>query len=290
MLKVIEKTKVWFSISGIIIAIGIVFLCINGLNFGLDFKGGTVLEVNLKESFNKEKVESDIIKKYASDITTNKIGTTSIEIKSDKLTDEKVTSIVKDIKAKYKDAVVTKQDRVGASIGNELKTKAIYAFIVANLAMLVYVAVRFKLDFAVAAILSLVHDILIMLSVYAVFKIPVNAGFIAAMLTVVGYSINDTIVVFDRIRENSKYMKKSDYVALADASITQTMARSINTVLTVLITVTCVCIFVPSIRDFSVPLLVGITSGCYSSIFIASPFWVIFRKMKLNKKKTAVKA
>lgn len=290
MLKIIEKTKIWFTISGIIITIGIVSLFINGLNFGIDFKGGTIVQMDLKESFNKENLETDIIKKYAPDAVSNKVESTSIEIKSDKLTDEKITSMVKEIKAKYKNATVSKQDRIGASIGNELKKKALYALIVANIAMLAYVAIRFELKFAVAAILSLVHDVLIMLAVYSVFKIPVNAGFVAAMLTVVGYSINDTIVVFDRIRENGKYMKRNEYMALADASVTQTMSRSINTVLTVLITITCVCIFVPAIRDFSIPLLVGITSGCYSSIFIASPFWVIFKNMEVKKKLTAKNA
>lgn len=290
MLKIIEKTKIWFTISGIIIIIGIVSMCINGLNFGIDFKGGTVIQMDLKQSFDKEKLDKDIIKKYAPDAVSNKVESTSIEIKSDKLTADTIASMVKDIKAQYKDATVTNQEFIGASIGNELKTKAVYALIVANIAMLIYVGIRFEFKFATAAILSLVHDVLIMLAVYSLFKIPVNSGFVAAMLTVIGYSINDTIVVFDRIRENGKYMKKNEYMALADASVNQTMARSINTVLTVLITITCVCIFVPAIRDFSIPLLVGITSGCYSSIFIASPFWVIFKNMEVKKKLAAKNA
>jgi len=285
MLKIIEKTKIWFGISAIIILIGIFSMATQGLEFGIDFKGGTVTQIELKQNFDKADVDT-MVKKYSSDFQSTKVNNTSIEIKSANLTADNVSSLVKDVKAKYKDSSLISQEDIGASIGTETRNKAVQAVIIACLAILIYVGVRFEFKFATAAILSLIHDVLIMLTVYSVFRIPVDSSFIAAILTVIGYSINDTIVVFDRIRENYKYIRAADVTVLANASITQTMARSINTVMTVLITLTAVYIFVPTIRSFSQPLLVGIASGCYSSIFIASPFWVI---LKNRRKKTQVK-
>lgn len=286
MLKIIEKTWLWFTISAIVIVIGLAGLAVRGLDFGIDFKGGTIIRVNMEKDFTKSDVDT-IIQKYDAQALTNKStpeGSTApeLEIKSNSLTGEQIASMFTEIKDKYKlkDSDLISQDNVGATIGNELKQKAGLALIIATIAMLIYIGIRFEFNFGVAAIISLVHDVLITLGVYALFKVPVDSAFIAAMLTVIGYSINDTIVVFDRIRENQKYMKKNDFTTLANASITQTMTRSINTVLTVLITITAVYIFVPSVRNFAFPLIIGITSGCYSSIFIASPLWVLLKKRK----------
>ncbi|MDF2882250.1 MAG: preprotein translocase subunit SecF [Clostridiaceae bacterium] len=283
MLRIIEKTKVWFAISGIIILIGMFSLATKGLDYGIDFKGGTVIEINMNKDFDKAQVD-EIIKKYAPDYQSNKVNNTSLEIKSANLTNDSINSMVKEITTNFKGSSLTNQENIGASIGTETRNKAVQAVVIATIAMLIYVGVRFEFKFGTAAILSLVHDVLIMLSVYSIFRIPVDSSFIAAILTVIGYSINDTIVVFDRIRENQKYMRKSDVTELADASVTQTMARSINTVMTVLITLVSVYIFVPSLENFAKPLLVGIISGCYSSIFIASPFWVIFKNHSAKKK------
>lgn len=153
------------------------------------------------------------------------------------------------------------------------------------------------LSAGVMAVLALLHDAAIMLSVYTVFRIPLNDSFIAAVLTILGYSMNDTIIIYDRIRENSNLLRKVPIAELVNKSILQTLARSINTVVTVLICVTTVYVFavyhnIKSIQDFSLPLIVGITSGCYSSIFIASPLWVMWRQSKSKKKvpSKAVKA
>lgn len=284
MLKIIEKTKIWFAISAIIIIIGLGAMATKGLEYGLEFKGGTVVQLNIGKDFNKADID-DIVKKYDKDAQSNKVNNTYIEIKSAKLNSTDISNIVKDVKGKYKESSLTNQETIGASIGQETRNKAIQAVIIAIIAMLVYVGFRFEFKFGLAAIISLIHDVLVMLSVYAIFGIPIDSSFIAAILTVVGYSINDTVVVFDRIRENNKYMRRTDVTELANASLTQTMARSINTVLTVLITLTAVYIYVPSIRNFSEPLLVGIISGCYSSIFIATPMWVILKKHVSKNKK-----
>lgn len=286
MLKIIERTRLWIGISLLIIVIGFGFLATKGLNLGIDFKGGTLVVLDMgNTTFNKQDVE-DIFRKQASDSVTNIVDDTSIEIRSNNLNTDKVDAAFKEVKGKYnlEDTALKSADEIGASIGKELTSKALIALSVATVLMLIYVAIRFEFNFGIAAIIALVHDVLITLSVYAIFDIPVNSPFIAAMLTIIGYSINDTIVIFDRIRENIKIMRKKDVVEIANVSVTQTMARSINTTLTTIITIAAVHYFVPSVRDFSFPIIIGIISGAYSSIFIASPIWVLFKNRSQNKK------
>jgi len=281
MLKIVEKTKLWFVMSLIIIVIGIGFIATKGLNLGIDFKGGTAITINMKQKFDKVDVDK-IIDKYAKgeylSKTVNDDKEIEITVKSDALSADQTATMLKDIKTQFKSSTLISEDAIGASIGSELKTKAVTAVIVAMFCILVYVGFRFEFKFAASAIFALVHDILITITVYAVFQIAVNATFIAAILTVVGYSINDTIVIFDRIRENQRIMRKATIEEITNTSVTQTMARSINTVLTVLICIFSVWVFVPSIRELTFPLLIGIGVGCYSSIFIASPMWVFLKK------------
>lgn len=287
MFKVIEKTKVWFSISLVIILVGLVLMATKGLNFGIDFKGGTKIVVDFGKDF--DKVEADkIVKEYAEDAATKVVEKTQYEIKSTKLDETSTSELFDALKEKFslEDKALVSQTLIGPTIGKELTRNAVIAVVVACIAMLIYIAIRFEFKFGMAAILALVHDVLITLAVYAIFDIPVNNSFIAAMLTIVGYSINDTIVVFDRIRENSKKMRRSNPTEIANISINKTLARTINTSLTTLIIIGAVNIFVPTVREFSFPLLVGIAAGAYSSIFIASPIWVLLKER--NKKvKTA---
>ena len=162
---------------------------------------------------------------------------------------------------------------------------------IAAVGMLLYITFRFELSFGLAAILALLHDILIVLAVYVIFRIPLNSPFVAAMLTVLGYSINDTIVVFDRIRENRKTMKKFNYEQLATDSVNQTVRRSVYTSMTTLIMILALYVLgVPQIREFALPLIAGIISGTYSSIFIASPVWVMIKERTKDRKKMFVKA
>lgn len=291
MLKIIEKTKIWFTISLMIIIIGLAFTFVKGLNYSIDFAGGTLLDVNMEKDFNKPDADA-IVQKYIPDAETKKVKdskTIELEIRSKSVSTEKVNEMVSELKQKFNIKTknpLTSQESLGASVTSESRQKALISVIVASLAMLLYVGIRFEFKFGVAAIIALIHDVLITLGVYAVFQIPVGSSFIAAILTIIGYSINDTIVVFDRIRENQRKMRKNPQ-EVADISITQTMSRSINTVLTTLFTIVAVNIFVPAVRDFSMPLIIGIISGCYSSIFIASPLWVIFKNM--GKKTAAAK-
>ena len=287
MLKIIEKTKIWFTISILITVIGMISLATRGLNYGIDFKGGTVITINMgTPEFNKQDIE-DIFRTQDSSATANTVDTTSVEVKGNDLDTEKIDAAFQEVKAKYNlDNSAMSQEVISASIGKELTNKALIALSVAVVGILIYVAIRFEINFGIAAIIALLHDVFITLSVYTLFAVPVNAPFIAAVLTIIGYSINDTIVIFDRIRENVKKMRGKNPAEVANISVNETMSRSINTTLTTVIAITAVHVFVPSVRDFSFPLIIGIMSGAYSSIFIASPIWVLL-KNRNKKVKTA---
>jgi SecD/SecF fusion protein len=287
--KIIEKTKIWFAVSIIITVIGIGFLATKGLNYGIDFKGGTLITLDMSQQFNKDDVNT-IIDKYAKDKYSTKLADEGKEIQiivqEGILDEEKTNNLVNEIKEKYslEDSALIGKESIGSTVGNELKKKALLALGVASIAMLIYITARFEFSYAAAAIIALLHDVFITISFYAIFGIQANTPFIAAILTIVGYSINDTIVIFDRIRENVKKNRRMDSAEVANISITETMTRSINTSLTTLITIVAVYVLVPSIREFSLPLIVGIACGAYSSIFIASPLWVIIKNAKQKKK------
>ncbi|MGG7077888.1 protein translocase subunit SecF [Clostridium sardiniense] len=285
MLKIIEHAKIWIALSLVVIVVGLGFMFTRGLNFGIDFKGGTQVVFNFGKEFDKAAADN-IVKKYSPDAVTNTVNGTEYEIKAPDLGSQKVNEIYDEFKKDFKigDKALVSQNEIGASIGKELTQKAVLALGIAFVCMLIYIAIRFEIKFGIAALAALFHDILITLSVYAIFNITVNSPFIAAILTIVGYSINDTIVIFDRIRENSKFMRRTSPTEIADKSLTQTMSRSINTTLTTLITIIAVNIFVPTVREFSFPLIIGIATGAYSSIFIASPMWVWLQKKGTKKK------
>lgn len=282
MLKIIEKTKIWFSISLLVIVLGIGFMVYRGgLNFGIDFIGGSKVIIQMPDDFTKSEVD-EIIKKYAEDAVTNTVNDTQLEVKAKDFDSTKVSEMMNELKEKYalEDDALVSQDEIGASVSSELTRNSLISLSIAVIAMLIYVAIRFEFKFGVSAIIALLHDILITVAIYAIFNVPVNTPFIVAILTIVGYSINDTIVIFDRIRENVHKMRRSSPAEVANTSVTQTMSRSINTTLTTLFTIIAVNIFVPSVREFTFPLIIGIACGAYSSIFIASPVWVMLKNRK----------
>ena len=286
MIKIIEHKKIWFSISIIIIVIGFLFVSIRGLNIGIDFQGGTEITMNFGHEFNKADVDNIIYKYNPDAITTTANNGTELDIKATNFSTEKTNEMIKEIESTFNlssDALVS-QNEIGPSIGQQLTKGAIIALSIAVICMLIYVAIRFEFAYGISAIIALAHDALITISIYAIFNIPVNTPFIAANLTVIGYSVNDTIVIFDRIRENRKKMKGESFDSIANKSLSQTMSRSINTTLTTLTTIVAMYIFVPSIRDFAFPLIIGIVSGGCSSIFIATPVWCVIKNRKSAKK------
>ena len=286
MIKIIEHKKIWFSISIIIIVIGFLFVSIRGLNIGIDFQGGTEITMNFGHEFNKADVDNIIYKYNPDAITTTANNGTELDIKATNFSTEKTNEMIKEIESTFNlssDALVS-QNEIGPSIGQQLTKGAIIALSIAVICMLIYVAIRFEFAYGISAIIALAHDALITISIYAIFNIPVNTPFIAAILTVIGYSVNDTIVIFDRIRENRKKMKGESFDSIAYKSLSQTMSRSIKTTLTTLTTIVAMYIFVPSIRDFAFPLIIGIVSGGCSSIFIATPVWCVIKNRKSAKK------
>jgi len=188
---------------------------------------------------------------------------------------------------------VMREEKVGATIGGELIMNAVMALVISWVLIILYVAARFEFRFGIAAVLALVHDILIVLAFFSFTQRQVDSSFVAALLTIVGYSINDTIVIFDRIRENLKlhFRRGGDVNELVNRSVYQTLTRSLYTVFTVLFTTFALYFFGgETTKDFAFALLVGFASGCYSSIFIASPLWITLRNWAEGKRKTAKKA
>lgn len=278
--------KVFAIISAVLIAAGLVGLILslcgvsNVFNFDIDFVGGTTFEFQLDRTADKavtdhvaELYEQALGKKPSSVTST---GETGVRIKALELTDAEVETV--------RDAVVQaygvdvekgyQVERVSASVGKDLTRSAFLASGVAVLLILLYIAIRFEFRSGIAAVIALIHDLLVMLSVYVIFRIPFNINFIAAALTILGYSINATIVVFDRVRENRKTMKTGSFPVIVDTSIWDTMSRSINTTVTTLIVMLMLLIFgVSSIRNFALPICVGVLCGCYSSVCISGPLW-----------------
>lgn len=289
MLKVIEKTKLWFTISTIVIIIGLGFAIFRGLNIGIDFKGGTKVLVELGANFDKEKADK-ITKSIVPDAVTNQFDESQYEIKATDLDTATVAKVFEGLKSEFnlEDDALISQDEVGASVGKDLTRNSLLAIFAACTAMLIYIAIRFEFNYGIAAILTLTHDVLFAISVFAVFNIPVNTPFIAAILTIIGYSINDTIVIFDRIRENRLKNRREPLSEVANRSINQTLSRSINTTLTTLITIIALNFLVPTVREFTFPIILGIAVGSYSSIFMASPILVILDKKRGNKSKAEV--
>jgi len=292
--KIAEKSKIWFAISLVLISISIGSLLIQGLNFGIDFIGGTIVTMELNTTFDSadartivDEFDTGADLTYAGEDKTQVIVTT----KKDLNTEER-QALFSAFQEKYnlQDADLLSIDTVSPSIGQEMTQNAIIAIIVAMVLMLAYITFRFEFLFGLTAIMALFHDLIVVLGVYSLFQIQVNSPFIAAMLTVLGYSINDTIVVFDRIRENRPKFGKYAYTDLVDTSVSQTLGRSINTSLTTLMAITALYIFgAPAIKDFALPLIVGIAIGTYSSIFNASALWYTIKEYQ-NKKKEKVLA
>lgn len=291
-MKVIENRKIFFGISLAIIILGIIMTGVNGLQKGIDFEGGTLIQINIGKQISVDEVReiTDEFDKEAHIIHSGKDNNEIIIKSKMDLSNEERNNIFEQFKEKYdlKDEDLVQSQKFGPSIGKEIRKKSLLSAGIAVVAMLIYITWRFEFKFALSAIIALIHDVLITLSVYAIFKIPINSSFIAAILTILGYSINDTIVIFDRIRENNKSSRKAThdeayYINLIDGSIRQSIKRTINTSLTTLVTIVLLYVLgVEDIRVLAFPLIVGVITGTYSSMFIASPIWYILKRNEKN--------
>ena len=284
---ILKRSKLWFAISLLIIIPGIFCMFTKGFNFGIDFTGGTIIEMEFQQEVTLPQVR-DVLREYNLDNATIQLSGDVSNVEASKyvmirtmdLEENDLKAVMARLKDEIGDYTVLREEKVGATIGGELITDALMATVISWILIILYVSYRFEWRFGVAAILTLIHDVLIVLSVFSFLQKQVDSSFVAAILTIIGYSINDTIVIFDRIRENQRlhFKRGGDLNELANRSIYQTLTRSLYTVFTVLFTTFALYFFGgDTTKDFSFALLIGFFSGSYSSIFVASPLWVVLK-------------
>ena len=279
--------KIWFLISLVLIIPGFICMGMRGFNFGIDFTGGTIIDMRFEQPVTLAEIRSSLAK-YDLDGSTIQLSgaetggesSENVMIRTVDLEEMQRKEVMASLTQDVGPYTVLREEKVGATIGGELITNAVLALVISWALIILYVAYRFEWRFGVAAVLALIHDIVIVLAVFSFTQRQIDSSFIAALLTIVGYSINDTIVIFDRIRENLKlhFRRGGDVNELVNRSIYQTLTRSLYTVFTVLFTTFALYWFGgETTKDFAFALLIGFASGCYSSIFIASPFWIVLR-------------
>jgi len=285
MYNILGQRKYFYIFSGTLIILSIVSLSVWGLKYGLDFTGGTLMTVKVTEkNLSTGQIKDAVAEAGVADsVITQSQGDTFLVRYKDS-SDDKNKEVIAKLQEKFPGAQNTSLDYIGPSISSELKTKSIWALLVAVIGIALYVAYAFRKvsrpveswKYGIGAVIALVHDVLITVGIFSVlgkfFNIEIDTSFIAALLTILGFSVHDTIVVYDRTRENLlKSGHKDDFSEVVNQSLNETMARSINTSLTVLITLLAIFIFGgKSIQNFTLALLIGITFGTYSSIFVAS--------------------
>mgnify|MGYP000968686435 FL=1 len=279
--------KIWFLLSLLLIIPGFICMGVRGFNFGIDFTGGTIIDLRFEQPVTLSNVRSSLAK-YGLDGSTIQLAgaesgiesSENVMIRTVDLEENQRKEVMASLKQDVGSYTVLREEKVGATIGGELITNAVLALVISWALIILYVAYRFEWRFGVSAVLALIHDIIIVLAVFSLTQRQIDSSFIAALLTIVGYSINDTIVIFDRIRENLKlhFRRGGDVNELVNRSIYQTLTRSLYTVFTVLFTTFALYWFGgETTKDFAFALLVGFASGCYSSIFIASQLWIELR-------------
>ena len=281
----IGKRKFAYALSCIIIIAGIVSLFVQGLNFGIDFTGGTVFQVQYEDNKEISDLRDELGTMGYDGAQIQQMDNGAFQIKTefmDQTAQDEFEQQLKDASGSFE---VLSTNAVGPSIGQEILLSGILALIVAVVLMVVYITIRFQWRFALAGNIALFHDILVTVSIFSIFQLEVNSNFVAAILTIFGYSINETIVVFDRIRERLGSVKRDNLAMTVNNAIQSTLRRSLFTSLTTLIPILCVFFFGgETTKVFVLALIIGIVSGTYSSIFVASPLWYDM-SMKSKKKR-----
>lgn len=286
-LNFVKNFPIFGAIAAVFCIVGLLSVAllpfgINWFNLDIDFVGGTTLQYNMnkemtvEEQNNVSAIVEGVIGEKPSSVQKAGDESKEIVIKTKTLDTETRDKVFAALQSAYnlQETDILSVDNVDPVMGADIRDAAIISALLAVLLMLVYIAIRFDFKSGVAAVIALVHDLLVMLSFYVILQIPLNMNFIAAALTILGYSINATIVIFDRIRENRKMLRKATFGEIVNTSIHQTFTRSMNTTITTLITIVLVAVLgVASIRNFAIPICIGVVAGMFSSVCISGPIW-----------------
>lgn len=284
----VERRYLTFSFAIVLAVLAIIFLITPGLNYGIDFTGGTLLERQVAEDVTVEEIRSLL----SGELAELNIANATIQllenpnefvIRTRELSNAEIGQVDQALASNFGDVEIRRTDMVGPVVGKELIRQSLIALVLASIGILIYIAIRFEFRFAVSAIIALMYDVIVVLGVFAISGKEINSAFIAAILTVVGYSINNTIVVFDRIRSHLKTRKKESLAELVNTSLEETLPRTINTGLTTFVTVFLLYLFGGSaISDFAFALVVGLISGTFTSLFLSGQIWLEWNARAIN--------
>lgn len=285
--SIVKHARIFFSITAVVLIVGIVSMFTRGFNLGIDFTGGSILDIKFDQPVTVAQVRS-VLSDHQLGSSVIQLGSSDQQVESSQsvlirtglVSDSQRVEVMNDLTSRLGKNEVLRVENVGATVGSDLVKSAVGAVVLSWVLMIIYITVRFELRFALAAIVALIIDVLVTLTWFSVLHLEIDSSFVAALLTVVGYSVNGTIVVFDRIRENLHTHRRNESMGdLVDASIWQTMTRSVYTTLTTLFAVVAIFLFGgETIHNFSFAMLVGFGSGFYTSTFLAGSMWLFFRK------------
>ena len=290
MFSIVKNYKIFFSITIIFLLIGFGSIVTRGFNLGIDFTGGSIVDLTFENPVNVAQVR-DVLKEHDMgnsiiqlENSDGKTEANSVLIRTGVVEDTELRAAMNDLQSKLGNYQIQRVEQVGATIGSELVQQAAMAIVLSWVLMIAYITFRFEFKFAIAAIIALIIDVLVVLSYFSLFQMEMDSSFVAALLTVVGYSVNGTIVIFDRIRENLKIHRRSESLGeMVDNSIWQCMTRTIYTVATSLFAIVSIFLFGgETIHNFSFAMLVGFASGAYTSIFLAGPMWMFLKNKKIG--------
>ncbi len=292
-LNFIDNKKFFFITSGVFSIISIFFLIIKGLNFGIDFKGGLLIETSFNKNIDIVKIRTKLNEIVPGDFSIQSLDNSKnnylIKVETYSSSNGNNQKLISDIKnnlnKEYQDIDYRRLEYVGPTVSNELIQAGIFSILIAIGAMLMYIWFRFELPFAIGAVIALIHDIVLTVGMFSISSLEFNLATVAAILLIIGYSMNDTVVVYDRIRENIKKFRKINIVALLNKSVNETLSRTINTTATTILALLALFIFGGNIiKDFSFAMIWGILIGTYSSILIATPV-LVFLNIKRTENK-----
>lgn len=290
MFSIVKNYKIFFSITIIFLLIGFGSIVTRGFNLGIDFTGGSIVDLTFENPVSVAQVR-DVLKEHDMgnsiiqlENSDGKTEANSVLIRTGVVEDTELRATMNDLQSKLGNYQIQRVEQVGATIGSELVQQAAMAIVLSWVLMIAYITFRFEFKFAIAAIIALIIDVLVVLSYFSLFQMEMDSSFVAALLTVVGYSVNGTIVIFDRIRENLKIHRRSESLGeMIDNSIWQCMTRTIYTVATSLFAIVSIFLFGgETIHNFSFAMLVGFASGAYTSIFLAGPMWMFLKNKKIG--------